>query len=353
MTGLRGVAALWVMAYHFFDHTGSHPLVGTAFIGRGYLGVDIFFLLSGFVLALSSAQAFQTAVTWRDYREFLLKRVARIYPAYFVATLILLGKYSYNYSGTRIDFHAPDLIANLVMVQAWGFGFSSLAGHTWSLSAELFAYLIFPPLAFMAVYARPALAACLLVLAMTFLGFVEMSGEGVNGPIDVVSSSSVLPLLRCLAGFCIGLLGYRLACWPRARAVLSSSGLLALLLAVCVAGLLYGLPDTVLFAAFALAVPMLFFQGATARLLFGNPAIYHFGMISYSVYLLHPLFVGGAVRLGPLATRILGNLGGNMLFLGAVLAIWGSAWLLYRCIEVPGRRLLRRMLLGHRVVQPV
>ncbi|NNM59255.1 MAG: acyltransferase [Legionellales bacterium] len=87
LTGLRGIAATMVMFYHF---NASHLLAGGAFanlLGHGYLMVDLFLVLSGFIIAMTYGSRFDKAVTWREYRIFLVRRIARIYPLYILTTI--------------------------------------------------------------------------------------------------------------------------------------------------------------------------------------------------------------------------------------------------------------------------
>jgi len=78
LTGLRGLAALWVLGYHAWSIPG------------GYLGVDLFFALSGFVLALNYGDAALHASP-RRYGQFLGKRLVRLYPAHLCALLLTLA----------------------------------------------------------------------------------------------------------------------------------------------------------------------------------------------------------------------------------------------------------------------
>lgn len=102
LTGLRGVAAIYVVAYHMTGHWKQPPWL-TTFIKHGYLSVDLFFILSGFVMALTYGGLFIDRFRWSDYRRFLLVRLARVYPLYLLMTLItlililtLLGKTYYR-----------------------------------------------------------------------------------------------------------------------------------------------------------------------------------------------------------------------------------------------------------------
>src|SRR5258705_5569923 len=80
LTGLRGVAAFWVVLFHM-EWGSSIPI-----IEKGYLGVDVFFILSGFVLMHVYA-GFET--TDFDYVRFIKARIARIYPLHIFALLLL------------------------------------------------------------------------------------------------------------------------------------------------------------------------------------------------------------------------------------------------------------------------
>ena len=107
LTGLRGVAAVIVMLYHFCG-TDSYlrPYV-PHLISRGFLGVDVFFVLSGFVMALSYAALFKDGIAGTDYKVFMVKRLARVYPLYFLITLIFVVKHQLNLSGVWSDNSRP------------------------------------------------------------------------------------------------------------------------------------------------------------------------------------------------------------------------------------------------------
>jgi peptidoglycan/LPS O-acetylase OafA/YrhL len=97
LTGLRGLAALIVVLYHFLEQDTYFQSVVPSLIKRGYLGVDVFFVLSGFVMALSYGRCFKDRVTVSDYTLFMVKRLARIFPLYLFITLIFQLKYELNY----------------------------------------------------------------------------------------------------------------------------------------------------------------------------------------------------------------------------------------------------------------
>src|SRR5262245_33168713 len=81
LTGLRGIAATMVMFYHF---NLAHLLPGytATMMGHGYLMVDMFLILSGFIIAMTYGAKFEQSISLRNYRIFLIRRIARIYPLY-------------------------------------------------------------------------------------------------------------------------------------------------------------------------------------------------------------------------------------------------------------------------------
>src|ERR1700730_17710246 len=85
LTGLRGVAACWVMLMHFREVTPTRiwqfPILDSI-IANGAYGVDVFFVLSGFVISYAYATSFSARLRWNDIYQFLAYRFARIYPVH-------------------------------------------------------------------------------------------------------------------------------------------------------------------------------------------------------------------------------------------------------------------------------
>ncbi|RTL72663.1 MAG: acyltransferase, partial [Hyphomicrobiales bacterium] len=209
LTGLRGAAAVLVMFYHFLGADPFFAAFTPAIVAKGYMGVDVFFVLSGFVISLSYSRGFAHAVTLPAYANFIVKRLARIYPLYIFMLLVFFLKYEMNLGGHWVPyFKLSDFAACLVLIQAWGFGFTTVAGIAWSLSTEFGAYLVFPFLVRFVNLARPLAAAVMAAGCIGAVALVALSGLGVVGPMDVVATDSVLPLVRCIAGFGLGMLCY-------------------------------------------------------------------------------------------------------------------------------------------------
>jgi peptidoglycan/LPS O-acetylase OafA/YrhL len=92
LTPLRGVAALWVVLYHYtFQRLPSlNSEAYTHLVQKGYLAVDMFFLLSGFVLTHVYHDAFNVRDR-RNYWKFISARIARLYPLHLFVLLIFVA----------------------------------------------------------------------------------------------------------------------------------------------------------------------------------------------------------------------------------------------------------------------
>ncbi|HEX4113810.1 MAG TPA: acyltransferase [Stellaceae bacterium] len=268
LTPLRGVAAMTVLLFH-----AGLPI-------KGYLCVDLFFILSGFVLMHAYGQM---AVSGRAYFSFLKARLARIYPVHLLVLVMLLPML-----GTP-GFGAIGLIHSLLLTQSpwytncWNFA-------SWSISAEWHAYLAFPFLA-VAIRARSKPA---LVLILIGCGVVVSAAMLVKGTANVTYTPAVF--LRLFAEFVAGMVLYRL------RGELAGSARNFAwfgVAAAIVAAQIFALPDAV---TICLLPGLLIYatkeDGAFYRILNLAPLRY-LGEISYSLYMVHMVVVVVAYRLLP------------------------------------------------------
>lgn len=170
LTGLRFYTALWVFLYHFSVYVGG---LDNFFFDKGYLGVDIFFVLSGFILTYAYYKSFfLEEITFRKYYNFLLKRFAKIYPLQILTFLIVgillyVGKYVFHQEDLII--RKDHVVSNLLMIHAWNINDAlSWNTHSWSLSDEWFAYLFLFLISAMAVKMNKAIGRIILLAAVLF-----------------------------------------------------------------------------------------------------------------------------------------------------------------------------------------
>lgn len=339
-TGLRGLAAWWVVAFHFRDQlSGVAPAAVTAILDRGFLAVDLFFVLSGFVIQLNYGSWFEARVSRPRLRDFAIARLARIYPLHFFLSILFLlnplaiALFSTAKSlGERWDPLAWAL--SLVLVQNWGFVHTlSWNVPSWSISTEAFAYVVFP----LASCALPRLvrsrgtAAILaaLLLAATAALFADTASIG-----DAVTSRG---LPRCVLEFSLGMLLCRVVALDGPPGRGAAGGMLALAATLVAAHFFAGVPDWLTMPA-ASALIVLAYAGPTApgAALLSAALPQWLGMVSYSTYLAH-YFVKDWVGFLMLRPGIPSPAAFAVYMAGTLAA---SA-LLYHAVELPGRRGLR------------
>jgi peptidoglycan/LPS O-acetylase OafA/YrhL len=150
LTGIRAFAAWWVVMFHIAYLLPSLPAILYWFARLGFLGVDLFFVLSGFIISYNYWQRF--SVFSRDtYQSFLWARLARLYPVHLftlIASALLLLGVRVSGVATVKDFStwtSGNFLANAVLVHVWRpYAIESWNNASWSVSCEWFAYLVFP-----------------------------------------------------------------------------------------------------------------------------------------------------------------------------------------------------------------
>lgn len=366
--GLRGVAVLWVIAFHYFILRSDRPLDPwialvkemrplQVVVGNGYLGVDLFFLITGFLLTLpwlhAHARGAEAPSAWAFYR----RRVLRIVPAYYVHLGVLfflvvplvLGP---EFWMRNLWFTLENLGAHLAFVHYFTPVTSAslgVNGALWTLALEAQYYLLLPLLAPWIARRPAAVALGLIAVALAW------RWEAAHGMPALVAIESRLgapwklpePTIRhllatqlpgYLAHFALGILAGRAwllglpAGTPRARFAWVAAAMASLVFLYGVHGfarkpageftwLLVPLAMAVAIHALVTKAP-----GVGALLLANRPLAFT-GKVSYSAYLYHlPLLL--------LWNRFVPESGwaGLPLYLAASLA---TAWVSYRFVEQP------------------
>ena len=364
LDSLRGVCACMIVLLHFKT---NGVIANSTVVNNGFLFVDFFFVLSGFVIAASYGSKLAGGFS---IPKFMALRLGRVYPLHFVMLMVFLA---FELGFALFASHAADrqpftgtnsvesLIASLLLIQIFvGPDGTYWNGPSWSIAAEVWTYLIF---ALAVRWLKRALVPACLAVAVACCIFLYFRTDRY---LDVFHDGA---LARCLYGFSLGVVAYhlhgRLAEWrlPLAAATLIELGAIAATLAIEIAG---GS------SPISLAVPPVFFlvvlifarqAGAVSRILALRPFLF-VGALSYSIYMVHGFleyrFVNVLSAIQRLShgrltlveqTRDHNHIGGSALFGDAMsilmLAIAiGAAFITYRLIEKPAQRWSRRRVLG-------
>jgi len=363
LTGLRIVAALWVVLFHF------RPLIWQAsprleddlapLFDAGAQGVDLFFILSGFVLTWNYLDRMGPCWSTRASLHFLWLRLSRVLPIYLVtmhiaAAWIIFTLHVGDVPSPDADkLTAINYVRQLFMVQLWFepfFDRTSWDGPAWSISAEWLAYLVFCVLA-VVIFRIAAVSRARTLFMLAFLAAlpptVLLLGSGV-----LYTPWSWLP--RIIAQFIAGALACaavrRLRLGDTAR---RGAGYLSVLLVLTMVALLYyfdarpvaGMVDSgglVALMFMPLVVTLAIGVGVLPTLLSTRLLVYG-GQISFSLYMIHePVHTAWNWAVQQY-TIVMEKPVAKLAVVGLIAAAIGVAMLLYHLVEEPTRRWMRRM----------
>ena len=351
LDGLRGIAALAVVFYHvkFPNHFTTYPGL---FFRNGYMAVDLFFILSGFVIyANYSGKIYNTASALR----FIVLRFFRIYPLHlailFVFVCAKFTKLLMQSAGIiTVDhepFTEPDtyeaLAINVLLIQGlfrpltWNF-------PSWSISCEFVAYLLFSAAVLAGMRRRKGFFAIGAVMAIAAYCGLALT----QGTLDLPNWG----LVRCLPGFLFGMLIFEFAVGAGGR-LLSAQP--TMFIASCEITTVIGITLTMWFVSgaasltimpiFMIAVAVLQLdRGPIARFLMW-PEVQFLGRISYSIYMTHAFVLLSLVGcvMHALAPFQINMWIGDGLILAAVLVVLAVSFVTYTFIEEPARSYGRRL----------
>jgi len=304
LTPLRGIAALFVALFHAVARLDLHETVGghTGILSRGYIWVDLFFLLSGFVLAHVYADRFTTSFTLKSCVSFLKLRFARVYPLHLfvlITYIIMVSGVSVSISDWSI-FDTPGksiyaIATNLLLVHSMGIHEQlTWNGPSWSISTEWHAYILFPFIVMVCNRAWKQIGLFLGASGILIALYLW------HGDLDITYDYG---FFRCISEFSIGIVINRIA--YRGRWLQSSRPwyvLTTIMLLIIVLNLddsqvgdIWIIP---LFAVLILALSL--YEGQMLAP-FESRAMVWLGNISYSFYMTHAIILGIVSRIADVA----------------------------------------------------
>ena len=381
LTGVRFVAAFWVLTYHLQGPLNTlglnHIPMVSDFFRVGRLGVDLFFALSGFILAHTYLERMGPALKMRAAGFFLWLRLGRIYPVHlvmlFVAGFAVVAQAKLTGEALNRDWLTPwDFIKQLLLIQEWGpapqRGWNFVA---WSLSMEWLAYLLFPFIVLVLWRFRRSIPTWgLLAAVAVVLVPLILFGLTTTDPFYTDNWGSTI---RVLTEFTAGGLTYLIVTRlhpglqgdpePRVERVATA---LTVVLPICV------IVGSVILANMPAAQPPAMNLGADAEPL---PPYFHLllvpfliawigalalsrrgitrtlatqtlvlgGFISYSLYMTHLVWFG----LWKTGMKQVGINSGALYAVGVVGLVVGAvliAWLMWKFVEEPAREWMRGLI---------
>jgi len=345
LTGIRGIAAIWVILFHFSGiYCVFEPLeYMQPLYSKGSLGVDLFFILSGFIISYAYSVG-QKKLLLTDYVYFLWHRLARLYPNHF-ATLVVLaagvflgGLFKIPITGT---YPITTLPYQLTMTHVWPFiPFNLSPGWnypSWSISAEWFAYLAVFPLCALILSKRIALHNLALSALFALIAYLVFA--------NIFSLNTFIPLIQVTLEFLAGSLTY--GCYllmgdgVRGRVFRSIDWIVLVGLVFLIVTPGWGCKNLILIFPLII-LGLTSGQSLTGRFL-SIPLIVWLGEISYSLYMSHAITQKFLKHILPVERYC-----GEPLFLKAFVliiyfvSIFIFALMLYYLIEKPLRKIVRR-----------
>jgi peptidoglycan/LPS O-acetylase OafA/YrhL len=371
--GLRGVAVLWVIVFHYcvVRSTGAADpwiawvdgIPALALVARnGYLGVDLFFLITGFLLTLPWFRSAMGGGEAPAAGGFYERRLRRIVPAYYVQLACLFFVFLPLLRGwLYVRQDAAFLLFNLGAHATFTHYMTpitsaslSINGPLWTLALEMQYYLLLPLLApfFVRAPLRAAAALVAVAIAWRWSSFHDMEtvvraemaiGSWWSVPEATIRQFIASQLPGYLGHFALGILIGRAWLLARGRAASVAMKVLAAGIALASLVALHGLyagggarigelawlASLGLMAAAMAALVCV--ESGLASALLGNSALGFLGRVSYSAYLYHLPLLLVANHLWPQAD-------GVSVLPAYFLSVLGVSWLSWRFVELPFMR---------------
>jgi len=377
LTPLRGIAATLVVFFHFHIFLGPLTAPDNFVVSKLYLMVDLFFVLSGFIMAHVYGHKFMGKIQKVDFLKFMKARFARLYPIHIVTFVYLLIWAIYmrsqiNFLETpaivQSIFDNSAIIGVLTLTQAWGTHMEATWNTaSWSISVEWFLYLLFPFLAFLFYkYKRIAawafgLGSLIMLFGISY--YIEpiwietiskarglTDGQTAFRPTNTIDIITGFALLRGFCSFVFGMITYEVYKTERYRGPLKKGYWFPLIWCVLFSSWINDIlldPFAILLFSF-LILHTAYAEGALKKIL--NSKVFNYlGDISYSIYMVHipiilTLFITSLIKgkmpAPPAEINFVNNwIGATILFI--VVLVFAS--LSYRFVENPARKALKKL----------
>lgn len=299
LDSIRGICACLVALFHI-KSTGF--ITNTSLVANSWLFVDLFFVLSGFVIAAGYGERLANGYS---IRRFMFLRLGRVYPLHVAVLLMFLSmELAGLMFGTwgmsaRIPFSEPrtpyELFTSLALVQIFA-GHGSLVwnGPSWSIAAEVWTYLA-GALALRFFGAR--ILPILCVAALAALTLLALGGDSAWNP------ATGFTFVRCIYGFSLGMIGWELFTTRLSNVQISfpvATAIEIVTVAACAAFVSTNVAPLACPPLFFVAVLVFSLEGGAVSRLFELRPFQIIGLLSYSIYMIHTFVIARVMDLAVL-----------------------------------------------------
>jgi peptidoglycan/LPS O-acetylase OafA/YrhL len=303
LTSLRGIAALIVVVFHFayyiLPSTGEILSSHSNFFRNGYLSVDLFFMLSGFIMTHVYLDRFDLGVRKSSYWEYLRSRFARIYPLHLFTLAVLVGLelvkiFLPNFHAFTGQFTLTSLFANVLMLQAFDLSCPPLLWcntywnePAWSISVEFVIYCLFPFILFALLKTKPRTDTIVYICALIAIFLLIKFTRG------TLSTIVGIPAIgRCGLECVLGIITYKIYRSNKYQEYLKSD-ILAIAATILITSImhtwvdnLHGLHDWSSLPVFSILILALAHNSSGLIFkLMNSSLLLYLGTISYSIYM--------------------------------------------------------------------
>ncbi|MDQ6814525.1 MAG: acyltransferase [Bacteroidota bacterium] len=368
LTPLRGIAALLVVIFHCNLMLNPFMPPGyTHFVESGWMWVDFFFVLSGFIMTYVYGKYFKDGTAWGPYKKFIGARFARVYPLHLFTLIwaiicaIIIVKLS-----SSLDPFFADMFnfktaasASLVLIQSLHlFTAAPLNTPSWSLSTEWWVYTIFPLFVpfFDGIKTKGKIIALLFLVA--FFLFIRYYIGPLSGPFKGTPQINIVAdfgFIRRLAGFLAGMLLFEFYKAKTGYSILKRSGSFVLFFTATLIMMHFGIMDLIIISMFPFILISAAYNDTTLKKILDTRPLQRLGDWSFSIYMVHvPLMMLYWIYLVKKDPTYFSDLMkmvsskpnyalGVVLCIVVVAATLVLASFTYRYVEVPSRNYLNKL----------
>lgn len=306
LTSLRGIAAILVILLHIdYFCFALAPWDGSInhFIQKGYLWVDFFFLLSGFIMMHVYSASFEESIKG-NFWKFMRSRFARIYPLHIFSFLCMVAFYFWykaNFTLYPADythtFNMSEIWTHILLLQSMGINPSlSWNSASWSISVEWWMYVVFPflliPFRKITGWKKIFIFFGVIIGYLFIIYYLQPLSAAINGSFDPNTKATLdvtydYGFVRCFFGFLFGMLIYELYRVRLGYRYLKTTLAWLLAITAIVIAMTLSASDFILIILFAAVILVSVYTEGIGKYILNLKPLIYLGDISYSLYLMH------------------------------------------------------------------